>query len=112
MSGKQEGPTSRPGFEPESGRRLGGEEPFLGVWGGADVSPISPHLRKPTPQPGLGIDQAANVPSLDINMNGAQPVSKHIKLSFEKQNMWIKLLRVDNQGLTISCSIYMNLRAV
>ena len=40
-------------------------------------------------------------------MNSAQPVSKHIKLSFEKQNMWIqKLPRVDNQGLNISCPIY------
>ena len=111
MSGKQERSTPRPGLEPEPDVEMAEKCLFWG-WGGADVSPISPHLRKPTPQPGLGIDQAANVPSLDINMNGAQPVSKHIKLSFEKQNMWIKLLRVDNQGLTISCSIYMNLRAV
>ena len=26
------------------------------VWGGSDVSTISPHLRKPTPAPGLGIE--------------------------------------------------------
>ena len=45
-------------------------------WGGADVSPISPHLRKPTPpQPSLGIEQPnTNAPSLDINMNSSKPV--------------------------------------
>ena len=54
MSGKQEGPTRRPGLEP--GKVEMAKKGLFWVWGGSDVSTISPHLRKPTPAPGLGIE--------------------------------------------------------
>ena len=54
MSGKQEGPTQRPGLEP--GKVEMAKKGLFWVWGGSDVSTISPHLRKPTPAPGLGIE--------------------------------------------------------
>ena len=61
LSGKQERPTPRPGLEPERDVEMA-EKCLFWIWGGADVSPISPHLRKPTPEPGLGMEQPNSGP--------------------------------------------------